>query len=135
MSETMGTSRPAPADAPTSAALGRHLLVDLYGCSRALLDDVDFVRQRLLAAAEEVGATVVNAHFHSFSPCGVTGTVSIQESHLSIHTWPEERYAAIHIFTCVGAIDPWRAYESLKSAFESDRGSAMEIHRGRPDLL
>ena len=120
---------------PARPALGRHLLVDLYGCARGLLDDVEYVRQGLLAAAEEVGATVVDAHFHSFSPCGVTGTVSIQESHLSIHTWPEHRYAAVDIFTCGDSIDPWRAYESLKTALQADRGSATEIHRGRPDLL
>ena len=64
----------------------------------------------------------VDAHFHSFSPCGVTGTVSIQESHLSIHTWPEHLYAAVDIFTCGDSIDPWRAYESLKTALEADRG-------------
>jgi spermidine synthase len=131
----MSTSRPTPVEPVTRVALGRHLLVDLYGCTRELLNDVDFVRQRLLAAAEQVGATVVDAHFHSFSPCGVTGTVSIQESHLSVHTWPEHLYAAIDIFTCGDAIDPWLAYESLKAALEAERGSAMEIHRGRPDLL
>lgn len=120
---------------PSRPALGRHLLVDLYGCARGLLDDVEYVRQGLLAAAEQVGATVVDAHFHSFSPCGVTGTLSIQESHLSIHTWPEHLYAAVDIFTCGDSIDPWRAYESLKTALEADRGSATEIHRGRPDLL
>lgn len=120
---------------PSRPALGRHLLVDLYGCARGLLDDVEYVRRGLLAAAEQVGATVVDAHFHSFSPCGVTGTVSIQESHLSIHTWPEHLYAAVDIFTCGDSIDPWRAYESLKTALEADRGSATEIHRGRPDLL
>ena len=131
----MSPSLPAPVDTRVRSALGRHLLVDLYGCARGLLDDVDHVRQGLLAAAEEAGATVVDAHFHSFSPCGVTGTVSIQESHLSIHTWPEHLYAAVDIFTCGDSIDPWRAYESLKTALEADRGSAMEIRRGRPDLL
>ena len=130
----MSPSRPPPAG-PPAGALGRHLLVDLYGCARGLLDDVEYVRRGLLAAAAQVGATVVDAHFHSFSPCGVTGTVSIQESHLSIHTWPEHLYAAIDIFTCGDSIDPWRAYESLKTALEADRGSAMEIRRGRPDLL
>ena len=131
----MSPSLPAPVDTRVRSALGRHLLVDLYGCARGLLDDVDHVRRGLLAAAEEAGATVVDAHFHSFSPWGVTGTVSIQESHLSIHTWPEHLYAAVDIFTCGDSIDPWRAYESLKTALEADRGSAMEIRRGHPDLL
>ena len=127
-------THPTPIDIQMGSALGRHLLVDLYGCARGL-DDLDYVRQCLLLAAEQAGATVVDSHFHGFSPSGVSGTVSIQESHLSIHTWPEHLYAAVDIFTCGSSVDPWRAYESLKSAFEADRGSAMEVHRGRPDLL
>lgn len=117
------------------SALGCQLLVDLYGCDRALLDDEAFVREQLLEAARQAGATVIGQTFHSFSPCGVTGTLSLQESHLSIHTWPEHRYAAVDIFTCGDSVDPWCAYESLKAAFEAKRGSAMEIHRGRPDVL
>ncbi|HCL30001.1 MAG TPA: adenosylmethionine decarboxylase [Candidatus Latescibacteria bacterium] len=131
----MSTPRPTAVDTPISTALGRQLLVDLYGCDRDQLDDETYVRQSLLAAAEHAGATVIDALFHSFSPCGVTGTVSIQESHLSIHTWPEHLYAAVDIFTCGDSVAPWRAYESLKSAFSADRGSAVEVHRGRPDLL
>jgi spermidine synthase len=131
----MSTPRPIVVDTPISTALGRQLLVDLYGCDREQLDDEAYVRQSLLAAAQHAGATVIDALFHSFSPCGVTGTVSIQESHLSIHTWPEHLYAAVDIFTCGESVDPWRAYESLKAAFSADRGSALEVHRGRPDLL
>jgi spermidine synthase len=131
----MSLPRAISVDTPPRAALGRQLLVDLYGCDGQRLDDATYVRQHLLVAAEQAGATVIDAHFHSFEPCGVTGTVSIQESHLSIHTWPEHRYAAVDIFTCGDAVDPWRAYESLKIAFAADRGSAVEIHRGRPDLL
>lgn len=130
----MDTPGPPPVNAPPGSALGRQLLVDLYGCDRGLLDDLAYVRQHLMAAAEHAGATIIDAHFHSFSPCGVTGTVSIQESHLSIHTWPEHLYAAVDIFTCGNAVDPWRAYEALKAAFAAAKGSAVEIHRGRPDL-
>jgi spermidine synthase len=120
---------------PNRGALGRQLLVDLYGCERERLNDEAYVRQQLLAAAVQAGATVIESHFHSFSPCGVTGTVSIQESHLSIHTWPEHAYAALDIFTCGDSVDPWCAYESLKAAFSADRGSALEVHRGRPDMM
>jgi len=130
----MDTPRPTPVDTPARSALGRQLLVDLYGCDRGLLDDLAYVRQHLMAAAEDAGATIIDAHFHSFLPCGVTGTVSIQESHLSIHTWPEHLYAAVDIFTCGDSVDPWRAYETLKAAFAADKGSAVEVHRGRPDL-
>ena len=116
-------------------ALGRHVLLELRSCNSTSLDDLPFLEGTLLRAAEETGATVIGKIFHQFSPQGVTGVVAIAESHLCIHTWPEFGYAAVDIFTCGDSIDPWRAYESLKEALEADRGSATEIHRGRPDLM
>ena len=135
MPETPSPPGPMSESTATRSTLGRQLLVDLYGCNQARLDDVTFVRMQLLEAAQQAGATVIGETFHSFTPCGVTGNLSLQESHLSIHTWPEHQYAAVDIFTCGDSVDPWRAYESLKAAFETERGSAMEIHRGRPDVL
>jgi S-adenosylmethionine decarboxylase len=41
------------------------------------------------------GAAIVETVFHKFAPCGISGVVAIAESHLAIHIWPENRYAAI----------------------------------------
>lgn len=43
---------------------------------------------------------IVTDAFHGFSPYGVSGVVVIAESHVTIHTWPEQSYAAVDIFTC-----------------------------------
>ena len=119
----------------TVSALGRHILAELHGVSSERLNDPGLLERTLIGAAQDAGATVIESSFNPFAPHGVTGIVVIQESHLSIHTWPEHLYAAVDVFTCGSSVDPWRAYESLKNAFEADRGSAMEVHRGRPDLL
>ena len=116
-------------------SLGRHVLVDLYGCSKELLDDVAFITEAMTTAALAGGATIIDSTFHRFSPCGITGVVAIRESHLAIHTWPEHGYAAVDLFTCGDGIDPWRAYESLKAALGAARGSTVEMDRGRLDLL
>ena len=116
-------------------ALGIHLLLELRKCNSKLLDDLEFIRQAMTVAAKGAGATIVGESFHQFDPRGVTGIVAIAESHLCIHTWPEHQYAAVDIFTCGNSVDPWCACELLKAAFEAERGSAMEIHRGRPDVL
>ena len=59
MPETHNSSHPISASTSTRSALGCQLLVDLYGCDRALLNDVTFVRKQLLEAARQAGATVV----------------------------------------------------------------------------
>lgn len=80
--------------------LGIHLLAELYGCPQNKLNDPDWLDRKLVAAANEAGATVVNSSFHHFSPQGVSGVVIIAESHITIHTWPEIGYAALDVFTC-----------------------------------
>ena len=73
--------------------LGLHLLLELKECNPQLLDDLSYVRSALIRAAEDVGAHIVGESFHRFTPQGVTGILSIAESHISIHTWPEYGYA------------------------------------------
>lgn len=80
-------------------ALGTQLLLELKHCNADLLDDLPYIRDALLQAANKTGATVIGQSFHQFSPQGVTGVVAIAESHLCIHTWPEFGYAAVDIFT------------------------------------
>jgi len=118
-----------------NTALGRHILVEFFGCSSEILNDVPTIETSMVEAAKEALSTVINSTFHHFSPYGVSGVVVIQESHLAIHTWPEFQYAAVDIFTCGNTINPWIAYDFLKKAFEAKHGSAMEINRGQTDLL
>ncbi len=118
-----------------SNTLGRHILVEFFGCNAQILNDVVIIEKSMVEAAEEAQATVINSTFHHFSPYGVSGVVVIQESHLAIHAWPEYQYAAVDIFTCGTEVNPWVAYDYLKKAFEAGHGSAMEINRGQKDLL
>ena len=112
-------------------SLGRQVLIELHDCQQDQLDDVAIIEAHMISAANAAGATVINTTFHHFAPYGVSGVVVIQESHLSIHTWPERKFAAIDIFTCGPNVDPWRAVTYLKNAFRSQRGDAQELPRGQ----
>jgi spermidine synthase len=105
-------------------------MVDFYGCSPALLDDPAHLEKALNEAALAAGATVLDATFHRFSPCGVTGVLVLQESHLTIHTWPERAFAAVDLFTCGQHLDPWQACTRLKEALGAAQGRAIELQRG-----
>lgn len=118
-----------------SKTLGRHILVEFFGCTPSILNDVIQIETSMVDAAIKAEATVINSTFHHFSPYGVSGVVVIQESHLAIHTWPEYGYAAVDVFTCGPDVNPWIAYDYLKTNFEAKHGSAMEINRGQIDLL
>ncbi len=115
-------------------ALGKHLLLELKGCNKEVLNDLSFLKEALLAAANEAGATVLGESFHRFNPQGVSGVVVITESHLFIHTWPEYGYAAADIFTCGDSVQPEKAAEILIKKLGSKNHSITEIRRGILDI-
>ena len=107
----------------------RHLLVELHGCNPATLNDRDVLAGWMRRAAEAAGAHVVAEVFHPYSPHGVTGVLVIEESHFSLHTWPEAGYAAVDFYTC-GEIAPARAVEVLEGGLGARRVELLEVHRG-----
>jgi len=111
-------------------ALGKHLLLELKDCDREVLNDLEFLKGMLSAAASEAGATVLGESFHQFSPQGVSGAVIIAESHLFIHTWPECGYAAVDIFTCGNSVKPEKAAQKLIKELGAKSHSILEIKRG-----
>ncbi len=115
-------------------ALGKHLLLEVKGCNKEVLNDLSFIRSTLLAAASEAGATVLGESFHQFEPQGVSGVVVITESHLFVHTWPEYGYAAADIFTCGNSVQPEKAAEILIRKLGSKNHSIIEMQRGILDL-
>ena len=80
--------------------MGKHYLLNLYDCSFALLNDEQYLIKLLESAAILSGATVIQTIFKKFDPQGVTVICLLAESHISIHTWPEEGKAAVDLYTC-----------------------------------
>ncbi|KPL89745.1 hypothetical protein SE16_01045 [Ardenticatena maritima] len=108
--------------------MGKHLIVELWSRSPELLNDVEHIRESMLAAAEGGELTVLNIAMHAFAPHGVTGVMLLAESHLSIHTWPEYGYAAVDVFTCGGL--PYKALEILSERLDAERTQIVELDRG-----
>ncbi|MBB5017165.1 S-adenosylmethionine decarboxylase [Chitinivorax tropicus] len=111
-------------------ALGQHLLADFHGVSAALLSDPAEIEVMLCQAAAAAAATPIHAHFHHFGPgLGVTGMLLLQESHISIHTWPESGFAAIDIFMC-GDAQPGLALSHLHSCLSPQSVTRHQLPRG-----
>ena len=111
-------------------ALGKHLLLELNECEHSILNDLPFIRETMLFAARECGATVLGESFHQFSPQGVSGVIIIAESHLTIHTWPEHGYAAADIFTCGTTVQPEIAAEVIIERLKPKTNAIIHMNRG-----
>jgi len=103
---------------------------EFSGCDPATLSDVEGIHAMMVAAAEAARATVRESAFHRFEPQGVSGTVILAESHLSIHTWPEKGYAAMDFYTCGDHTDPWLACEFAAAALGAKSILTTEFKRG-----
>ncbi|MEM2016832.1 MAG: adenosylmethionine decarboxylase [Nitrososphaerota archaeon] len=110
--------------------LGRHLVVEMHGVQPILLHDISLAKKVLRESVEACKATFMGEHYTFFPGGGVSGIIVIAESHISIHTWPEHRYAALDIFTCGNQVDPWRAYDVFLKYYSPSKVSVTEIKRG-----
>ncbi len=81
-------------------AKGTHLLIDLYGASHGTLNDAAAMEAIAREMAGRVGAQVLDTNRHTLSPQGVIVVLTLSQSHISIHTWPEDGYAAVDLFFC-----------------------------------
>ena len=79
---------------------GYHLLYEIYGVDKKLLDNPERIINILKKACEKSGMKVLKGDFYKFKPVGVTAFYILAESHISIHTWPEEGSASVDIYYC-----------------------------------
>lgn len=113
---------------------GRHLLYDAWTERTECLCGVPAWRALLVQAATAAGATVVGTQFKAFEGGGLTGVVLLAESHLSVHTWPEEGFVALDCFTC-GHMDPHLIVERVRRYLEPTQEAVSVVRRGHPEGL
>jgi S-adenosylmethionine decarboxylase len=84
----------------------------------------------LAAASVTAGRGHVLDTSHVIFPNGaITLVLILAESHLSIHTWPEEDLIAIDLFSC-GAIDGEAVVSGLTRSLRLDAVSVRRLSRG-----
>lgn len=109
--------------------INRHVLYDVWVEDGSALATVEPMKDLMCRAAQAGGATVLHAYFHQFSPCGVTGFLLLAESHVSVHTWAEEGFAAFDVFTC-GNMDTDKVLEVIRTGLNPSHASVRRIVRG-----
>jgi S-adenosylmethionine decarboxylase proenzyme len=79
---------------------GTHVICEFGGCRSEDLANIEFLKDMLQRAVEAAGGTSIGTLYHQFEDGGATVVVGLQESHASIHTWPEDGYASFDMYTC-----------------------------------
>jgi S-adenosylmethionine decarboxylase len=83
-----------------------HLMLELYGCDRQLLENEALVRRALDEFPARVDMEKVSpVHLYQIETsnpldAGLSGFVVIAQSHISLHAWPEYGEVDIDICSC-----------------------------------
>ncbi len=110
--------------------LGQHLLIECRG-QHAHMGSKE-LKKLMVRAASAAGATVLYDYFHQFGEHGgVTGVLILAESHITVHTWPENSYAAFDIFMC-GNAKPVDAATIIADEFPDADICIRSADRGHP---
>jgi len=109
--------------------LGIHLIAEFWLVKT--IEDKKIFEKILRGAVRAAKCTLLEITIHKFSPQGMTGVILLAESHIAIHTWPENNYLAVDIFTCGDKAKPYLALEFLKKRLKPEKFEIREIKRGK----
>jgi len=110
--------------------IGRHLLIEYYGCQPERINNHEQLETLLYDAAIKAGTKPIKSTAHQFEPHGASAMVLIEESHITIHTYPEYGYAAIDIFTCGDDAKPYEAHLFLHKTLKPQYCLINDVYRG-----
>jgi S-adenosylmethionine decarboxylase len=99
---TLNPTRPEPQKAEDvlqkEIIPGLHIIANFQsGVTERLMSHKTF-KSFVELLMEEFNLTSVGEVYHDFPNGGFTGVVCLTESHLSIHTWPEQNYLTFDVF-------------------------------------
>jgi S-adenosylmethionine decarboxylase len=112
-----------------------HLLAEIWSSPFAILADANIIEQALHLLGQNAmgidghGSYGIEVIVHQFSPYGVSGTANMPNVHVIIHTWPENKYAAVDIYAN-GRENAYMVLENIKNGLEAGYVQVTELRRG-----
>jgi len=121
---------PAPAASPAAVPVPKQLwTVDGALTPGSPVTEIAELTAAAGAAVRAGGGTVLETSHVVFPNGAVTLVLILAESHLAIHTWPEENLIAVDLFSC-GAIAAERVAAELITALRLADPQVLRMERG-----
>ncbi|MBO0817402.1 MAG: S-adenosylmethionine decarboxylase [Actinobacteria bacterium] len=126
-------SRPSPLPPATPAGASpvpkQLWTVDASLTAGSPVSDIGELSAAAAGAVRAGGGTVLDTSHVIFPNGAVTLVLILAESHLAIHTWPEENLIAVDLFSC-GAIAADRVAGELIAALQLADARVQRMERG-----
>jgi len=119
------------------AHFGEHITIDLYGASYDSLNNREYILDTLselpgILEMNVLGQPVIyEAPGNNIKdPGGWSGFVVIQESHISVHTFPARGFLSADVYTCKNGMNDVFIKNYFKNRFSSKSEEVHFIKRG-----
>jgi S-adenosylmethionine decarboxylase proenzyme len=80
--------------------MGNHLILEVYDVEKERLDTLEPLLEVITKGINRANMTILNIFSHKFSPQGLTILFALAESHVSLHSFPEEGCLTFDAYTC-----------------------------------
>ena len=109
---------------------GNHIILDLHECDESKLY---FSNHNILSFIDYIiksnYGTVESSNYHIFPNDAYTIMVLLSESHFTIHTFPENKYVSVDVYTCGSSVLTFNIATNIIQYFESARPVVNHIIR------
>jgi S-adenosylmethionine decarboxylase len=96
------------------------------GLSFSELNDAALLETALDESLAAGGFSLIHKHVHCFDPQGVTAIAVVGESHVALHSWPEEGVLFVDVASCTTLEAGRASMEAIRIRFPSARVSIRE---------
>lgn len=89
----------------------------IRNCNAEKLEDIGLIEREIEKAAKFMELTLLKTISHKFTPLGLTSVALLAESHIAVHTYPEESAIFVDVMSC-GRRDAKMVFEILEKDLE-----------------
>jgi S-adenosylmethionine decarboxylase len=114
---------------------GNHLIMDCFNCDSSILKSKTKISKILNELPEIIGMRKISKplvlyhHAKKKNESGITGTIILAESNITIHTYPQKKFVSIDVYSCK-EFDIDSALQYLKEKFKFKKLKKHIIKRG-----
>jgi len=108
---------------------GVHYIININSLDFELLNNEKKLDAIFIEGIKKGNMTLLEKKIHQFKPQGLTGFYLLAESHCSFHTWPEEGFITIDLFSCGNPLLTKESVKYIINSFDSKDYTFKKINR------
>lgn len=111
-------------------AKAQQVTLDLYHCDIEQLKDITLLRQLIASAMQNGNMPVVFEHIHNENEEDFSIVAVSNGGHINVHSFPENGFVAVDIFSCNPKVNPESIGIYIKVALNPDSSKMTYLQRG-----